>query len=1173
MAMELQLRTGRANQQIRNTEKALQTLSASINRLSQQTGQIQAVMGALQGFKGFNPQVISSVAQLSDGLAKLPKGGTLASVNTQLNKLSKINISKTADGITKLAAALRTLKVPPGMAALSQVLTNLSTATSKANTSIRKLNAALRATKAPAGLAKLATQLNKVGQQARSARQGISGLGTATSTATGLLAGFGVALGGVGIAQFIQGSISATRTVDAFKAAMGTFEAKGLNVKDTINEIRASANSLGTSFSASLQGFKLFASSALTAGKSVETVKETFFNFQKVASGLKLSGQQVDRVFLALSQTFNKGKLQSQELVQQLGDVIPGAFAVAAQAAGKTGPEMMKAMEQGQVPADTLIKMGRLLAEQFAGATTSAAKTLNAALLRLSNSAFDIQASFGAAFGEVTKGAINSLANTLNSVPFQTFAANAGHVVGVMTNLVVITAKVAAQFPYLTAGIVAFIALGTAGRVLVMAASFSGLSAVLRGVVLALTSARVSALAFGAVSGVITGVSVVLRALGAAAAFASTGFLPMAIVIGGATAAIAALIAVVSGALSAEDAFAGITKTLGQAFAFAKGTAAALTGQTGQLSGAANAAGKGMATTGTEAKKADNAMAGISESAADATGGLGKLTTAASQTAGPLGTAATAATELSTAAVKVGPAASSATAGMGAAASAANQLAQAYRNAAAAARELASSQGGGGSGTASVGSGSGGGYSHALPNSQNVPMDVFRNAPQLAGGTANTNNLGAGSLPGGGIPAVLHSNEAVVPLAGGGTIPIAGNMGGPSAIDFRILETMGDVLTEVTRGTSVLNTHATTFVEQTRITHNKLDMMYERQGEFFGAWKTNTDSLLVPLNAVSKKLSELKTTISNLSSSGSSSSSSGGGSSSSSGGSNGGSGVFSSGGDLGGGGGVGDVFQNFLAASQEQKSALDSLRGKPFIKGRFTAGARVYLSAADRAADAQAFNLIGEKRTALLQGFQELPGVKIEKGAGFNGPTYKYTVPDALFRQLPAEIRRLDNVIPQSGNKVVSAPQLAKGTANTSDELAGLKGRATTGGKGSPAILHPNEAVIPLDGNRKVPVSLNLKKPSGKPAPRSSASAIMTEQANESGRPNRSRNTNSGSNNGGTTIQIQMTVIAKDAESFRRNNDQIVQELGAKLNRAKANLGDVNVVDDPTSFLRKKERR
>ncbi|WP_417676739.1 phage tail tape measure C-terminal domain-containing protein [Pseudodonghicola sp.] len=64
-----------------------------------------------------------------------------------------------------------------------------------------------------------------------------------------------------------------------------------------------------------------------------------------------------------------------------------------------------------------------------------------------------------------------------------------------------------------------------------------------------------------------------------------------------------------------------------------------------------------------------------------------------------------------------------------------------------------------------------GGVSTAPANYANAPLRVFQNAPHYAQGTTNTS----------GIPAVLHPNEAVIPLSKGRKIPV--ELGGSAAGD------------------------------------------------------------------------------------------------------------------------------------------------------------------------------------------------------------------------------------------------------------------------------------------------------------------------------------------------------------------------------------------------------
>ncbi len=87
------------------------------------------------------------------------------------------------------------------------------------------------------------------------------------------------------------------------------------------------------------------------------------------------------------------------------------------------------------------------------------------------------------------------------------------------------------------------------------------------------------------------------------------------------------------------------------------------------------------------------------------------------------------------------------------------------------AAQAAQSAGGGGD----TGSGRYGGLSGSLPESVNAPLGAFKNAPQFREGTANTSGQSS-KIPGGGIPSILHPNEAVVPLPKGRSIPVDLNL-------------------------------------------------------------------------------------------------------------------------------------------------------------------------------------------------------------------------------------------------------------------------------------------------------------------------------------------------------------------------------------------------------------
>ena len=100
------------------------------------------------------------------------------------------------------------------------------------------------------------------------------------------------------------------------------------------------------------------------------TVADSSFAFRAMSEAIKATGgnaEQVDGALLALTQVFSKGKVSAEEL-NQIAERLPGTFTLFAKAAGKTGPELQKALEQGEVGLNDLMKFLALTGERY-GAT------------------------------------------------------------------------------------------------------------------------------------------------------------------------------------------------------------------------------------------------------------------------------------------------------------------------------------------------------------------------------------------------------------------------------------------------------------------------------------------------------------------------------------------------------------------------------------------------------------------------------------------------------------------------------------------------------------------------------------------------------------------------------------------------------------------------------------
>lgn len=115
--------------------------------------------------------------------------------------------------------------------------------------------------------------------------------------------------------------------------------------------LRKAANDAGVSVQAIAQSFIKFSAAFANAGIPLEQTNELFARLTKAAGILGLSTDDTGRAINALGQIASKGVVSMEELRQQLGDALPGAFQIAARGLGVTEKELTKLVESGQLAA------------------------------------------------------------------------------------------------------------------------------------------------------------------------------------------------------------------------------------------------------------------------------------------------------------------------------------------------------------------------------------------------------------------------------------------------------------------------------------------------------------------------------------------------------------------------------------------------------------------------------------------------------------------------------------------------------------------------------------------------------------------------------------------------------------------------------------------------------
>jgi tape measure domain-containing protein len=163
---------------------------------------------------------------------------------------------------------------------------------------------------------------------------------------------------------------------------------------------------------------KLYASMA-PAGFKGDEIRALFTGVSQAAATFGMSADKVDRVNYAFAQMASKGQVMSEELKGQLGDVLPGAMGIFAEAAGFEGPtaieKFSKALEDGAYKGDAMRQLLKnvtvILTKEFGPGAEGAARTFQGVINRMQNSTKLLYE----AFEPVAVGFLNSVVVPLTS--------------------------------------------------------------------------------------------------------------------------------------------------------------------------------------------------------------------------------------------------------------------------------------------------------------------------------------------------------------------------------------------------------------------------------------------------------------------------------------------------------------------------------------------------------------------------------------------------------------------------------------------------------------------------------------------------------------------------------------------------------------------------------------
>lgn len=181
--------------------------------------------------------------------------------------------------------------------------------------------------------------------------------------------------------------VETTAKYDALRSSLLASTGDAESAAKEFEFLTATTKRLGLVTTEIARPFVNFSVSAKATGVSGAGVRDIFVQMSEAARGLNLTADDTAGVFRALSQMFSKGTVQSEELKGQLGERLPGAFAIAAKVMKLTTQELGDQLKAGKILAKDLIPK---LAKEYqrlvkdTGAFAKATKSTSFVLGRLS---------------------------------------------------------------------------------------------------------------------------------------------------------------------------------------------------------------------------------------------------------------------------------------------------------------------------------------------------------------------------------------------------------------------------------------------------------------------------------------------------------------------------------------------------------------------------------------------------------------------------------------------------------------------------------------------------------------------------------------------------------------------------------------------------------------------
>ena len=258
--------------------------------------------------------------------------------------------------------------------------------------------------------------LKKLDQQVGDNFRKVGNYENALKSLKGALMNLGLAFGIFDAIRFV---FDTQVKLDSLNLALKNVSKTTAEYTSNFNFLVAMSKNYGQDLLVLIDTYKNFIASSESSNISLSGRKRIYESIIKSGSALALSNEDIEGSLRAVSQMFSKGTVSSEELRQQLGERLPGAFGIMAKSMGVSEEALNDMLKKGEVMADDVMpRFARELEKAFGKNATERLKTIGGAFNNLKTSIalyFD-QLQKGVGINRTFAWILNSIANNIGSL-------------------------------------------------------------------------------------------------------------------------------------------------------------------------------------------------------------------------------------------------------------------------------------------------------------------------------------------------------------------------------------------------------------------------------------------------------------------------------------------------------------------------------------------------------------------------------------------------------------------------------------------------------------------------------------------------------------------------------------------------------------------------------------